>query len=89
MKITQQQPNPTGVEYNYNQDEFNKQVDNIDDILQAQDPFGQEDFDHHENEGGKNKHLFDGITKAELEDMEDDDAIIEFFLNHPDRFTAC
>ena len=33
--------------------------------------------------------MFNGITREELEDMEDDDEIIDLFLANPDRFTHC
>lgn len=65
-------------------------MENIDDIIHTQDPFGAD----YEDEQSKNrpvggKRIFDGITKAELAEMEDDDAIIELFCKNPDRFTVC
>ena len=69
----------------------------MDDIIQIKDPFGPE-FEEDQSKFGRlafeNRHLakkkiFDGITKAELQEMDDDDAIIDLFLKNPDRFTVC
>lgn len=70
--------------------EYDPEVDNIDDIIHSHDPFG--DAYEEEERPAKKKskiNMIGTITKKELEEMSDDDAIIDLFLKNPDRFTVC
>jgi hypothetical protein len=70
-------------------EEYDPESDNIDDIIQA-DPFGAEvEEESRFDKLNKGKRIIDGITKEELAAMEDDDEIIDLFLQNPDRFTVC
>jgi hypothetical protein len=66
------------------------EVDNIDDIINNHDHFDimEDDFMHNKSQR-KGKTNLGQITKKELEEMSDDDAIIDLFLKNPDRFTEC
>jgi len=66
------------------EDDYDPEVDNIDDILQGSLPQAAR-FQELQTAN----RMFNGITREELEDMEDDDEIIDLFLSNPDRFTHC
>ena len=65
------------------------EVNNIDDILNSPDPFEEfEEKDKRLKAKGASTGL-GTITKKELEELEDDEAIIDLFTKNPDRFKMC
>jgi len=73
------------------EEEYDPEVENIDDLII--DPFSNVDEDYNPAQHAKpvkgSRAGFATITKQELEEMEDDDEIIDLFLQNPDRFTLC
>ena len=75
---------------------YDPEVENIDDIIHRNNPLGDyadeevpQPSSIRQVKGSGSRKVFNTITKTELQEMEDDDAIIDFYLNNPDRFTLC